>query len=67
MTESETTMQMVLNRNRITVSITMFGGGVLVTRVFEGSGCYDQLVDFLKSQFGIGSVIRSSIIIADDR
>ena len=61
--ESETTeMQAVLDHNRITVSIAMFGG-VLATRVFEGSGCYDQFVDFLKSQFGTDSAIRSSIIV----
>ncbi|AIF84920.1 hypothetical protein NTE_02882 [Candidatus Nitrososphaera evergladensis SR1] len=64
MAESET-MQAVMDHDHITVSIAVFGG-VLVTRVFEGSGCYDQFVDFLKSQFDRGSAIRSSIIIAAD-
>lgn len=57
-----TTMQAVLDRDRITARIAVFGG-VLVTRVFEGSNCYGQFLDFLKSQFGTDSPIRSSITV----
>ncbi|HVX01574.1 MAG TPA: hypothetical protein VHA09_00310 [Nitrososphaera sp.] len=64
MESEKTKVQAMLDHNRITASIAMFDG-VLVTRVFEGSGCYDQFVEFLKSQFGTDSAIRSSIIVVD--
>jgi hypothetical protein len=63
--QGETTMQLVLNYHRITVSITMFDG-VLVTRLFEGNRCYDQLLSFLKTQFDTTSAIHSLIFIATD-
>jgi hypothetical protein len=61
--QGEITMQLVLNHDRITVGITMFDG-VLVTRMFEGSNCYDQLLDFLKAQFDTTSAIHSLIIVS---
>jgi hypothetical protein len=56
-------LQIELAHNSITAKIIVFDG-VLATRVFEGIDCYDQFVDFLKSQYGIDRVIHSSVILS---
>lgn len=58
-----TTMQAVFDRDRITVSVTMFGGGVLVTRTFEGDDMYGRFVDFMREQFGAANPVRASIAV----
>jgi hypothetical protein len=63
MEEGEAIMQAVFDRDRITVSVTMFGGGVLVTRTFEGDGMYGRFVDFMREQFGAENPIRASIAV----
>ncbi len=58
---SEVLMQLVLENDRISVHASVFDG-VLVTKTFEGDGCYRQLLDFIRGQFGVDPINASIII-----
>lgn len=59
--EGEAVMQATFDSEKITVSVRMFGGDVLVTRTFEGSNMYGKFVDFIKEQFGAGNAVRAVV------